>query len=121
MTDEGADTKCLRCNLNFTSAKTLKTHQLEKHTQAGVKCFKCGLRFTTQDRFRVHWNNKHVTVPKTPTEPKPSSVSDFIFLYHFIGKKIFAFGDQFISNTKTRTSLNLIFILKQTVIEWENG
>ncbi|XP_055296715.1 zinc finger protein 26-like [Sitodiplosis mosellana] len=76
MSDEVIDTKCLRCNLNFTSAKKLKIHQLEKHAQGVVKCFKCRLKFSTQDRFRVHWNNKHVTAPKTPAEPKPSSSSN---------------------------------------------
>lgn len=74
MTDNGSDTKCVKCSLNFTSAKILNNHQLEKHSQTSVKCFKCNLKFTNQERFRVHWNSKHVTI-KTPTESKPSTVS----------------------------------------------
>lgn len=67
----GDDTKCLKCNLNFTSTKTLKVHQQEKHSQTIINCFKCGLKFSTQDKFRAHWNNRHVTIAK------PSVVSCF--------------------------------------------
>lgn len=74
MTDNGSDTKCAKCNLNFTSAKTLKNHQLEKHSQNVVKCFKCGLKFINSERFRAHWNSKHVTA-KIPAQSVASTVS----------------------------------------------
>lgn len=78
MTDVN-ETNCLKCNLNFSSAKTLKNHQLEKHLQSSIKCFKCNLKFSNQERFRVHWNNKHVTMAKTLAKCKPSTVSSTVY------------------------------------------
>lgn len=75
----GDDTKCLKCNLNFASAKSLKVHQQEKHSQNVIKCFKCGLRFSTAEKFRVHWNNRHVTVTTKP--PKLNAVSTILVLF----------------------------------------
>lgn len=90
----GDDTKCLKCNLNFTSTKTLKVHQQEKHSQTIINCFKCGLKFSTQDKFRAHWNNRHVTIAK------PSVVSCF---FHFF--KLFELDSNFF--------LNRVFIINK--------
>ncbi|XP_031628314.1 zinc finger protein Xfin-like [Contarinia nasturtii] len=80
MSDNGNDTKCLKCNLNFTSSKTLKKHEQEKHSQSVVKCFKCNLKFSNQERFRAHWNSKHVTATKKVTKPSTSTNEEIVAL-----------------------------------------